>query len=391
MHILRRLLRTLWLLILLSLGSAVVAESVESFVGFDDARENALGGAHAALVDDFSSMLTNPASLAAALPSFSGGRLDFRFAGPIFDIADLVITNISDPSKILSGVSGLIASNGNKFYAAADLSGPISLGYRGDGLGFGIFQRTHLGADVASTTSVSIVASEEVLIAGGYGLRIDLGHRNALDFGILAKGFVRGAIRLDGGLLDFQSLMSSTDILSTLLAEPFYLTTGVGIDAGMRWNWAEIISFGVACRDAYSPAQSTKYGNIQDFLNASTGTTTTGLIDPDLSAGFAFKPPLGIFDRVFDGLVIAVDYDDILDLLSTVPRNPILNVDAGIEIKLLDVLTFRIGVREALLQAGFGLDLDFVHIAVSAWGDELGIEPGQRSVYNLLLGIDFVY
>jgi hypothetical protein len=377
----------LFIVLLLCLGAGSFAE-VDPFVGFYDARENAIGGRHAALVDGFSSMLSNPASLAASKPSFSAGRLDLGIAGPIFDMANLIL---DDPNDLLSGVKNLLTSYNYKVNAAVDLSGPISLGYRGDGLGFGIFQRTHIGADVASLDSVSMTASEDILIAGGYGFRINLGNENALDIGLLAKGFVRGSIVLDGGVVELYGLVDNP---LSFFSNPFYLTTGVGLDAGLRWNWAEIISFGVACRDAYSPVQISQYSSALDFSeNPSTSyvSTESALLDPDLSAGFAFKPPLGFFSRVFDGLVIAVDYDDILDLLSALPRNPILNVDAGLEVKFLDVFTLRIGVREALLQAGIDLNLDFAHIVVSAWGDELGIEPGERSVYNLLIGIDFIY
>lgn len=357
---------------------------IDPFIGFQDSRDNALGGSHAALVNSFSSILSNPAALVATKPAFSAGRLDLALAGPIFDIASLLVSGESD---IMSGIAGLLGE-GN-FYASADLSGPLSLGYMGDGLGFGIFQRSHFVLDAASLYSVDLGIAEDVLIVGGYGFRIKIGKSSALDLGILAKGYVRGELGFSGGLLELTPMLSDYTLL---LDEPFYLTTGIGIDAGLRWNWKERIALGLVYRDAYSPALLTTYENVESFIaGGATSTTESGRIDPDLKFGLAFTPSLGRLGRIFDSLTIALDYDDILDLLAPLPRNAILNVDLGIEMRVLDILSLRIGIREALLQAGVDFDLDFAHVSVSAWGDELGSEPGQRPVYNLLLGIDFLY
>jgi hypothetical protein len=54
-------------------------------------------------------------------------------------------------------------------------------------------------------------------------------------------------------------------------------------------------------------------------------------------------------------------------------------------------MSVRIGVREALPQAGVYFNLDALRMGVSVWGSELGYEPGERSVYNLALSFDFVY
>jgi hypothetical protein len=384
------------LAIVLGLGLASTAWaadlSVDPFVGFYDSRANAMGGSHVALVDDFSSMLTNPAALVAARQGFSAARLDLGLAGPIFDIASLLASG----GQLQTGLTNLL-TKGN-FYAAA-LSGPISRGYMGDGLGFGAFQRTHFVLDAASLTSITLALSEDFLIVGGYGFRIDLGGNNALDLGVLTKGYVRGKLGVDQmGIIDLIPLLSDP---TKLLAEPFYLMTGIGIDAGIRWNWQERVSAGLVCRDAYSPALVTTYSSIENFtLGKAAAGTSPGLIDPDLRLGLAWKPRLGNLGRVLDGLTLALDYDDMLDLINVfstnavarnLSRNPILNVELGIEARVLDILSLRLGIKEALLQAGVDFDLDFAHVSVSAWGDELGNEPGERPVYNLILGMDFLY
>ena len=285
-----------------------------------------------------------------------------------------------------------MANYGYKFYTGADLYGPIAIGYLGDGLGFGIFQHTSLVVDVASVYSVQATLAEDVAIVGGYAFRLELGHRNALDVGILAKGFVRASTGFNCGVLDLEGFKND---YSLLLAQPFSLTTGIGIDAGLRWNWAEIISFGLNCRDLYSPAFLQTYTSFADFIAdpvaSKDGEALPTLIPRKLTAGLALKPPLGILERYFDGFTLAVDYEDILDLLNALPRNPVLNVGIGMEVRILDVLSLRIGIREALLHAGIDFDLKAVHVSLSAWGNELGLEPGERTVYNMLLGLDFIY
>jgi len=88
---------------------------------------------------------------------------------------------------------------------------------------------------------------------------------------------------------------------------------------------------------------------------------------------------------------MAMDYTDILDLTSPLPRNPILNVSLGVETRVLDIVTLRVGIDEALLSAGVGLDLGVFTLNIAAFGQELGLDPGDRPYYNLLVDFDFKY
>jgi len=107
--------------------------------------------------------------------------------------------------------------------------------------------------------------------------------------------------------------------------------------------------------------------------------------------GLMWSPALGRLGQVIDSLVFALDYKDILDLASPVPRNPILNVGLGVEARVLEIVTLRAGIDEALLSTGIGLDLGVFTINLAAYGAELGLDPGDRPYYNLLVDIDFKY
>jgi hypothetical protein len=379
---------TLALCLFLVLGTAqAFADDVEPFTGYLDLKANGLGGYHAALADDFSVLFSNPAGLVVAKPEFSAARLDIGLSGPIFDIATILVSS----SDYTTDLVNLLVASGYKMYAAVDLAGPLSLGYVGEGLGFGIFNRTRVVINASSVSDIKVSLAEELLINGGYAFRIPTGAKSALDIGLVAKGYIRGSFLLDGGILELQSLLMNT---MAILSEPFVLTTGIGVDAGIRWNHSESFAVGLSCRDAFSPAFISTYSDFMSFISdPSTAlvSTSTGLIPPNLTLGFMVRPKFKFLEKVFDEVTFLLDYEDILDLFKPVPRNPILNVDAGVEFKVLQILSIRLGFREALPQAGVDFDLDALRIGVSAWGDELGYEPGQRSVYNIAFAFDFVY
>ena len=349
------------------------------------AREDALGGQHAALADDFSLLLSNPASLASAKPQLFAAQLGLLASGPIFDIANLVLAG---GDQIETDLVNLLAANNYKLYAGFDMAGPLSFGYVGEGLGFGLFNTTSFSLNAASISSVKVDLHEDVLVVGGYAYRFNLGGGHALDAGLLAKGFVRGAISEEKGLFEVESLMDPTALLSS----PFTLTTGIGLDAGLRWNWEERVAVGLVCRDAYSPALVSTYGDISSFISnpaSSLSSTVYSKIDPNLALGASWSPDLGALGHYVDGLTLAADYSDILDLFSPLPRNAILNVGIGAEVRLLEIMTVRLGIKEALLQAGMGFDLGGTRVSATAFGRELGLEPGSRPIYNLLISFEF--
>lgn len=383
----RSLPLALFLAVSVAAGSLVSAQSVEPFT-VQSAREISVGGKHAALADDFFVLLSNPAGLAAAKPTLYASRLSLAASGPVFDIANLMAGSSGD---IMTALGDLLAKYDYKLYTAFDLAGPLSFGYVGEGLGFGLFNKTSFVLNSASVSAIRIAAAEELLLTGGYAYSFDLGGGHALALGLLAKGFVRGELAANDTLLGIQAILSDP---ASLLGKPFSLTTGIGLDAGIRWDWEERVSAGLVCRDAYSPALVSEYTSAADFVanpaSALTGSTRA-TIRPDLAIGAAFAPELGRLGRYIDGLVLALDYSDILDLARPVPRNALLNLGLGMEVRMLEILSVRLGLREALLAAGLGFDLGAFSLNAAAWGDELGIEPGARPVYNLLLSFDFAY
>ena len=58
---------------------------------------------------------------------------------------------------------------------------------------------------------------------------------------------------------------------------------------------------------------------------------------------------------------------------------------------ILQIVTLRAGIADALPSAGIGLDLSVFKLNFAAYGTALGLDPGDRTAYNLLVDFDFRY
>jgi hypothetical protein len=231
------------------------------------------------------------------------------------------------------------------------------------------------------------------MLMGGYAYRFRIGDRQVLDAGIMPKGFVRASIGDIGSLQDVIDLASSPG--SLLSGSEFTMVSGLGFDAGVRWSLDDTLAVGLVAHDAFSPAMVTTYTSFTDFTadpqTAKVGDSAYAIVKPNLAFGIEYNAPFALLDMLGAELVVLADYVDILDLLSVIPRNPILNLGLGVELKLLDILSLRAGIKDALPAAGFGMDLAAFKFSLAMFGRELGIEPGARPVFNLLVALDFRY
>jgi len=389
----RRFAPCLALCISLTLAAQVAHALALDPFDFSSASDKSMGGEHAALADDFSVILSNPAGLADAPSRFSAADIGVQAIGPVFDIANLILGN----STSISNLTNFLANNNFRIHAGADITGPFAFGYTGGGLGFGLFNKTGLTMDISGVASIDVEAVEDLLLTGGYAFRLDLGKGHELAMGVTGKGFVRGDISPSMGITELDDYISGATSPLSILADTFTLTTGIGLDAGLRWSWDGQVAAGLVCHDIYSPAIVTQYSSFMGFLSDPAGAAAGepapiyDTLDRKLDFGLMWKPSLGRLGEIIDSFVLAADYNDILDLLNPLPRNPILNVSLGLEARVLDIVSLRAGINEALLSAGIGLDLGVFTLNLAAYGTELGLDPGNEPYYNLLVDFDFKY
>ena len=359
------------------------AQGVASF-SMPSARMSALGGPHAASVSGVDAIFENPAGFVAEETEFSFGAIVVNPAGPVFDMAGLMLSG----GDLLTGAAGLFDDSG-RLYFQADLLGPLSFAYAGKGLGFGLFNRTVATVNAASLFNVAYSASEEIMLAGGYAYRFALGDGHTIDLGIMPKSFIRASVGDVASLTDIMALVSDP---GSLLASPLTMVSGVGFDAGVQWTYRRSLTVGFVAHDAYSPAMVTTYDSYEAFADSpSSGVSAYAVVPAVLSVGAAYDVPWPLLGRLGADLLVLVDYTDLLDLFSALPRNPILNVSFGAELTLLDILSLRAGVKDALPTAGFGIDLSVFTFSLAMYGEELGLEPGSRPVFNLLVAFEFKY
>jgi hypothetical protein len=368
-------------LIFLFLSSLpLFGETVAPFV-MPSARSSALGGTHAAQSDDFNSLFTNPASFVGIDREFSAAELSISIYGPVFEILDLVIN--ADSFDNLD-ISGIIGSRG--FAAGLEVGGPVAFGWVGRGLGLGLF--SHFAGDASVTgTTIRPNVRGEALLVGGYSFRAINKNGHTFDAGFLGKAYYRAGIDLESSIFDITTIFDDPG------AAPFKTTIGAGFDLGLHYSFAETFSAALVCLDTYSPALITSYQSFSAFQNKEQPLNdgVYGVIKPRLNLGLKYRVRSPYLDRYISNFSIFTDYRDFIDLFSLIPRNPILNVGIGVEIVVLEKLSFRIGIADALPALGLGLDLSFMTLDCSIYGKELGLDPGIQPTYAIDLGLLFRY
>ncbi len=361
-------------------------------IGVPSARTSAVGGVHTAYTEDMSSLFHNPAGFVDAPVQLSIAEITVGASGPIFDIANIVIQSFSESDLTALLGTDTVLNLITSIYAAADVAGPVYFGYVGKGLGFGFFNTTDVTVESSGPLSIRAVIGEQVMLAGGYALRLPIAMgKHALDVGILLKGALRGEVELERNLLQLPDLFSNIS-LDTVTGEPFRFVSGIGLDVGVRYSYADVFAFGVVGKDLFTPTLIQEFATLDGFINSTeTPTQTYGQLPIDLSAGMLFSPRLGRLERYVNDVLLLVDYLDILDFLThpATAVNPVLHVGIGLEITLLQILSIRGGFSQGLFAAGMGIDLSIFRLHIAMFGSELSSEPGGRSVYNAMIGLEF--
>jgi hypothetical protein len=349
-------------------------------IDLGSARTSGMGGRHIALADDFTTYLNNPAGLETIDEEFSFSELTLHLKGPVFTLADVFL------SGNLSGLSSVISDG---LYAGLNMMGPLSFGYVGDGLGFGIYNHTDVIIKSTSTLTVEAKVRDEVVLTGGYAFPLlPEGGKNRLDMGITLKGGFRGQLNGAMGITELMALN-----YGVLLDEPFDFTSFIGADVGLMYSHGSSFAAGLVARDAFTPTHTNTYGNINEFIGGNTPISANqfDIVPFALDLGLRYTFDFSGRNIVLTELDTFLDYRDVLDFWLYPSRavNPILNAQAGVEATLLKILDVRAGFRQGLFSAGLGLDLHFFTLNASMFGTERSSEPGLSPVYNLQIGLEF--
>jgi hypothetical protein len=372
-------LRTVILSALLALGVEASAWQGAFYYSLEvplSARTPAIGGLHAALVDDITAILTNPAGFRSVKPQFNFGE------------ATIAIDNtaLTIMSEMLNGTLG--SKTGRS--AHVNMLGPLNFTYVGKGMGFGLILNTSLKYRDWGTppfVRAQIYLEEDLLALGGYTFRIKLPANSALDLGLLAKGFLTFYHELSPDIADLAGF--NVDLVPLIAGSPFILARGIGADAGILYSYKNVFSVGVVGRDFASVIRD-DYASLQSFLNSAAGSARNVFLPMDISFGLCWRPPLGRLYPTITSLTLLADYRDAFDFLIYPPRatNPWLHISAGLELVLLEILTLRAGFYQCLPSGGVGIDLSLFKLNFAFYGRELSAIPGGRPIYIYMLGVE---
>ena len=340
---------------------------------------SALGGPHVTMNDGFSTLTNNPAAFYSAESEFSIAEITMGLKGPVFDIANIIISE--DMAEIPALLKGI--------YAGVDLLGPVSFGYIGEGLGFGIYSNSYSTVSSSGPLTVKADIGSEIVLVSGYAMRLPLPlpETHLLDAGMLLKGTFKGELSFE------ESALNIMDIgIDTLTDEQFNFITGIGVDIGFRYSWMDIITLGLVGRDVYSPTLRNEYTNIDAFSSgAEPLDEIRGIVPFALDFGVLYSPDFESKNLFISDIKIYLDYYNIFDfwMYPELAVNPILHVGIGTEVSMLGILDIRAGFNQGLFSAGLGRDLHYFKMNLAMFGTELSTEPGLQPVYNIQLGFEF--
>lgn len=346
------------------------------------ARTAGYGGAYSAVEAGFDTLTTNPAALAYVSKEWSYSRLAMQVSGPLFDLPA-----VFQADDIPTAMLDLVAKN-NGVYVGSSVTGPIAFGKVDKNFGFGVFNRTLTTSDIPSLTKATVMAGEEILLVGGYGLTVYEKGPHSIAVGLQMKGFFQSFIVETGTSLTVLNTFVDADVNHV----PTVLSTGFGVDIGVLYRFGPRFSAGMTCKDLYTPVFSTRYGNMSDYMSGNPDSDTMyDRLASNLTLGAAYEIPVPEQWTTITGWKVMTDYRNALDVFQPIHRNLILNFAFGTELELLDVVSLRAGFRETYLSTGLGLDLTVCKIDFAMYGTELGLDPGERALLNMALSVSFEY
>ncbi len=335
------------IVLILLVGTGAVAQ--EKTQNFRSARDEAMGGAGVAIVDDETALFVNPAGLGkvrGTYLSLINPELETNYSTVSAIGANLSsYAGAQDPNALLN----LAVKNPDKNLHAKFQVQP-TLVMRNFAIG-GLANYS-LNAQYSSATgTMQYNYINDYAAAIGYCFRLWEGR---LKIGIMGK-------------VDNRVYISTTVAQSaTGLSIPNLASegTGVGWDGSIMLTapWAMLPTITVVAHDV---------GNTNFTLGNGMIYTTTTRPPPQMQkvdAGMAIFP----YDGQHTRASFTVQFSDLQNPYS---QSIIRNIHAGAEVNFSDVFYMRAGYNEGYYTAGIEVDLGGQQVQITTYGEEIGVYP----------------
>ncbi len=377
------------ILLLFSFVCAIADEYTPNAPTITPSRYDAIGGYHVTDDTDYFSIFANP-----ALTQLSGGKaswffLDISLGGPIeeaYKALEIINEDSSTAQAELAELAGESGINAN-----VEIIGPITLGsihkLPYGALGWGLFNQTRMDFILPTASSMDLVVAEDILLQFTYGAPIFETENHYFSAGLSTKGYAIFEGLYSGSPLSLAINTDSADAVSTI---PLYSSLGLAFDVGLYYKFAQILTAGLVWRDIASPVWVQEYtvDTIEEYGSANSDLR---FASGSLDMGIGVNIPVGIAKAVITDFILMVDYKDILSIVDPLGKNHILNLSAGTELTLFDILSLRAGISDMYFNTGFGLQVGAFAINGAVFGKELGLEPGSIPQMNMSVSVGFVY
>ncbi|GHU21522.1 hypothetical protein FACS1894164_02070 [Spirochaetia bacterium] len=364
-------------------------------------RTDGMGGNHIAAVSGVDALLINPAALHISKSTTQFASLSIETIGPIFDIVG--------SANILGAMGGIAQKAGGKIPLGINIQGPLSFAMvnpnnspnldrndrRGlippgsaevldrnhndyNGFGWGIFDYVSADIRILGTTQVNVKIAMDFVIPFGMSARLADMPNYTVDFGFSVKALTRlWYHNNDNPLSVFDIADDNFDFGTYISGLKSNVFIGGGFNLGFLYRLpAYGLSFALTAND---------FAAGLSYLEENPAITQYAI--PVLNIGAAWQVP--VFN--FLDLTLMLTYYDFNNLFYNdyITKNPILNLNAGIELKFWDTLFLRAGIQDMLLSVGLGVEYGIFQFDAAFHGTELGNEPGSFTTYALDIGFSF--
>jgi len=347
------------------------------------ARTTGMGGSFVAYTDTVFGLLVNPAAIMRVQQqsffAFSPVLFDpMHIYGSLKSVWDVAVAAFGrDMDGLRDGIGAL--SNNRSTPLGFDLREfPLALAWVSDGLGIGLWNRFFMSPSLdGAETQQSLYG--DVIMPIGFAMKILETNAQSIDIGITLKPFAR--VIVNGTLQDFAP-GSDTPAIP--------LIAGTGFDIGLMYRWNVGLNIGFTLNDIITRGKTVyAFGSERgDDIYYVPFTMNLGAA-LDIKIGNFWKTAPGFLANT--GIAIAVNWHNIANTLSKASgqRDYLLDMSAGIQITLLDLILLRAGMNEMQPAYGLGVNLGSVQIDAAYYKREFGAERGQISVPMLDLTVAF--
>lgn len=322
------------------------AFAAQTFEFYQGVRSLGMGGAYTAIVNDETSLLTNPAGL-GRLRDVIVTIVDPELSGSVNDTQMTTLTNTSvqTPSDLLALLN---QNKGLHWFAKAQMFPSIVA----PNVGFGVLGKYSYDAEVNTAgTDYRLDYTNDYAATLGFCLRFFSG---IIKLGVVGRYVDRTEIHKD-----LDATVTSID-MNSVASEGAGMAADVGlmITAPVAW----LPTLGATVRDAGNTSYTLSNGM---FLQTQTRPVST---PQTLDVGLALFPITSNHSRV----AITGDYHDALN--ANQETYMLKKVHAGLEFNIADFFFLRGGYNQGYWTAGIELATELFQLQVASYGEEIGTQ-----------------